>query len=162
MKNRARDAVMEVHRAFKEKGGTLAVAESCTGGLLAHWLTEVAGASSFFLGGVVAYAEGMKTRVLGVPGASIEERGVVSEECARLMAEGVRALAGADYALGTTGNLGPDALEGKPRGLIYVAASAPGETRARELRLGGSRHQNKEEAALAALELLLTLIEAHG
>jgi nicotinamide-nucleotide amidase len=111
-----------------EQGRTVAVAESCTGGLIAERFTAAPGASRFFLGGIVAYANEVKTKLLGVPEALLAEHGAVSEPVARAMAEGVRARFGSDFAIATTGISGPDGgSEAKPVGTVYVAfASADG------------------------------------
>ena len=117
-----------VGRALREQGKTLAVAESCTGGLIAERITDVAGSSAYFLGGVVAYANEAKQALLGVDAALLTEHGAVSEPVARAMAEGARERFGADLALATTGISGPDGgSEEKPVGLVYIAlASAEG------------------------------------
>jgi PncC family amidohydrolase len=144
-----------VHDLFSEKGLTLSVAESCTGGLLSHCLTQRPGASSFFRAGVVAYSNDAKRDILGVPGSVIGEHGAVSVENARAMAERIRAMAKTDYSLSTTGNLGPDVLEEKERGLVYIAVSGKSGTFAKEERFVGERSSNKVLAALEALKFLL-------
>lgn len=146
--------IREVHELFTEKGMKLSVAESCTGGLICHYLTWFPGASRFFEAGVVTYSLASKEYILGVSSETPASHGVVSREIAREMAEKIRLLTGTDYALSTTGNLGPDVLEGKERGLVYVGISKEGKTIIKELRLKGDRTQNKEEAALSALRLL--------
>ncbi len=111
-----------VGHLLRGHGQTLAVAESCTGGLVAQLLTEVPGASDYFLGGVVAYSNEAKSRQLGVPEALLAEHGAVSEPVARAMAEGARARFGADLAVATTGISGPTGgSPGKPVGLVQVA-----------------------------------------
>lgn len=153
-------AAEKVRGLFVRRGLSLSVAESCTGGFLSSALTDVPGASGYFTLGVVAYSAGVKQKVLGVLPATIEAHGVVSEATAREMAEGVRKLAGTDFSLSTTGNLGPEAIEGKQRGLLYIAASRREKTAARQLRLKGDREANKKEAVLSALGLLMELVEA--
>jgi PncC family amidohydrolase len=152
--------IQKVHRLFKEKGLTLSVAESCTGGLISHYITYLPGASIFFRAGIVLYSVGVKKRILGVPFDVISEYGVVSEETAKEMAERVRLLTGTDFGLSTTGNLGPDVLEGKEKGLVYVAVSKESLTVPVELTLRGSREENKESASLSALRLLVQMIQA--
>jgi nicotinamide-nucleotide amidase len=118
------DETMEavVGGLLRERGATLAVAESCTGGLIAQRITEIPGASDYFLGGVAAYANSAKTSLLGVPEALLAENGAVSEPVARAMAEGARARFGADYAVATTGISGPDGgSAAKPVGTVFVA-----------------------------------------
>ncbi|HYA12492.1 MAG TPA: CinA family protein, partial [Thermodesulfovibrionales bacterium] len=107
----------------------------------------------------VAYSAEAKKKILGISPEVISKHGVVSEKTAKEMAEKVRSLTGTDYSLSTTGNLGPDVLEGKAKGLIYIAASKEGQTFSRELRLKGSREESKEEASLSALKFLIGIIE---
>ena len=155
--NRILEVVHRAHKLFIERGLTLSVAESCTGGLLSHLLTLLPGASAFFKAGVVSYSEDMKMKILGVSSDVILSYGVVSEQTAREMAEKVRGLTATDFSVSTTGNLGPDVLEGKDKGLVYIAVCKEGRTFAKELRLKGNREQNKEEAALEALSLLIEI-----
>lgn len=140
---------------MRARGLTLAVAESCTGGLLGHRLTNVAGASAYFLGGVLAYANAAKEQLLGVPAAVLAEHGAVSEATARAMARGARALLGADLALSVTGIAGPDGgTPEKPVGLTWIGLSAPDGDWARRYVWTGDRAGNKAQSAQAALELL--------
>ncbi|MEW6003463.1 MAG: CinA family protein [Nitrospirota bacterium] len=149
----------KVHELFKKRRLTLSVAESCTGGLICHYITILPGATNFFDAGIVSYSLESKIGILGVSSEVILKHGVVSDETAREMAERVRALTKTDYSLSTTGNLGPDVLDGKERGLIYIAVSKEGKTFSKELRLRGDREENKEEASLLALEFLLEVTE---
>ena len=153
------EAIKRIHALFKDNGLTLSIAESCTGGLISHYVTTLPGASSFFTAGIVSYSEKIKKDVLGVSPDVIFKNGVVSNETAREMAEKVRLLAKTDYSISTTGNLGPDVLEGKKKGLVYIAVSKEGKTVSRELRLKGSREENKKEAAVAALRLLIEIMQ---
>ena len=146
--------IREVHKLFTEKGMKLSVAESCTGGLISHYLTWFPGASRFFEAGVVTYSVASKENILGVSSETIASHGVVSRETAKEMAEKIRSLTGTDYALSTTGNLGPDMLEDKEKGLVYIGMSKEGKTINIELRLKGDRIQNREAVALSALRLL--------
>lgn len=152
-------AVTKVHALFKGRGLTLSVAESCTGGLVSHYLTSLPGASIFFRAGIVAYSETIKKDLLAVSDKLITKYGVVSEETACDMAEKVRTLSKTDYAIATTGNLGPETLEGKEKGLVYIAAGGKSRIASRELRLKGNRDENKEAAALAVLNLLIEVVE---
>jgi PncC family amidohydrolase len=159
MENEIMAAVRRVHEIFKGKNLTLSVAESCTGGLISHYLTTLAGASNFFEAGVVSYSIDSKKRILGVSPEIISQYGVVSNETAREMAEKMRLLTKTDFSLSTTGNLGPDVLEGKDRGLVYIAVSKKGQTFSRELRLKGDRSENKRGAAISAMRFLIEIIE---
>jgi len=147
--------IRDVHQLFIEKGLRLSAAESCTGGLISHYLTWLSGSGKFFDSGVVTYSVSSKENILGISSETIASHGVVSSETAKEMAEKMRLLSGTDYALSTTGNLGPDVLEGKERGLIYAGISKEGKTIIKELRLTGDRIQNKEEAALSSLRFLI-------
>jgi PncC family amidohydrolase len=151
--------IKRLHELFKNKGLTLSVAESCTGGLISHYITTVPGASSFFSAGIVSYSEEAKKTIIGILSGTISVHGVVSDETAREMAEKVRVLAKTDFAVSATGNLGPDVLEGKDKGLVYIAAGKQGRTVSKRLQLKGDRDANKEEAALSALRFLIELVE---
>ena len=148
----------EVSALLREQGRTLAAAESCTGGLIAKRMTDLAGASQIFLGGVVSYTNAVKARVLGVPQALLDEYGAVSEPVARAMAEGVRRITGADYGVSVTGVAGPDRDDrGSEVGTVYVALAGAEGTVCRLCRFGAlSRAEIRERAAAAALALLLS------
>ncbi|NDG83928.1 MAG: competence/damage-inducible protein A [Proteobacteria bacterium] len=135
---------------------TLAVAESCTGGLIAHRLTGVAGASGVLRGAVVAYQEETKTLELGIPAGFLKSHGVVSEATARAMAESLCTKWGTDFALATTGYLGPGGgTDRAPLGTVWIAlARADGKTIAREFRYEANRERSKDRAAQSALDLL--------
>jgi nicotinamide-nucleotide amidase len=152
------NVIKRVHEIFRKGGLTLSVAESCTGGLISHYITALPGASNFFEAGLVTYSAAAKKKILGISSSTIEISGAVSESTAREMAEKVRFLTGTDYSLSTTGNLGPEVLEGKEKGLIYIAVSRTGRSILKELRLTGSREENKEAASLSALKLLLEVL----
>jgi PncC family amidohydrolase len=159
MDRRISEVIEKVHKLFRKEGLTLSVAESCTGGVISHYITALPGASKFFEAGVVSYSAEAKRTILGVSSETVSKYGVVSDQAAREMAEKVRKLAGTDFSLSTTGNLGPDTLEGKEKGLVYISVSGTGGISSRELRLKGNREENKEEAALAALKFLLKTAE---
>ncbi|MDP1758963.1 MAG: CinA family protein [Thermodesulfovibrionales bacterium] len=152
--------IRKVHEIFKKKGLKLSVAESCTGGLISHYITMIPGASTFFEAGVVTYSAESKKKILGLPSKTISSHGVISKETAKEMAEGMRLLTKTDCAVSTTGNLGPDALEGKDIGLIYTAVSMGGKTFVKELRFKGQRQEIKERAAVSALKFLIEVIES--
>ena len=136
-------------------GYTLAVAESCTGGLIAQRLTEVAGSSKYFVEGVVAYSNDAKTRTLGVEPILLLEHGAVSAAVAEAMAEGVRERAATDFGLSVTGIAGPSGgTEEKPVGLVYIALASEIGTEHRKFTLPGDRHLIRWRASQAALDLL--------
>ncbi len=142
---------------LSEAGLWLAIAESCTGGLLGARLTDRPGASAFFRGGVVAYADWVKRKLLEVPEVVLREHGAVSAECARAMAEGVRRLFSVDLGVSVTGIAGPQGGSAcKPVGLVYTALAAKqGPVWVREFRFCGDRAHIRTQAVDAALELLM-------
>ena len=142
-----------IFKKLTEKNKTLSTAESCTGGLIASSITDIPGASKVFVGGVVVYATEMKKRILKIP-EKVFTYGVISQEMATAMALSVKSLTGSDYSIATTGNLGPDTMEGKPEGLIYVAIATPEKVYVKELNLQGDRLSNKKESVIEALKLL--------
>ncbi len=138
-----------------EHGLTLAVAESCTGGLVAELLTETPGASRVFAGGIIAYSNTVKERLLGVPSAVLAAEGAVSEAVAVALAEGARRALGADVGLGVTGIAGPGGgTPEKPVGLVHWAVALPDRTVHRTRVYRGTRDQVRRVAAFAALELV--------
>lgn len=148
-----------VHDLLKDRDETVATAESLTGGRLAALLTEAPGASETYVGGAVTYATEAKIGVLGVDEAIVDKHGVVSAECARAMARGVRALMGATYAVSTTGVAGPDDQEGKPPGTVYVGVAGPGGDSALALDLVGDRGEIQERTCAEALSALAGTIK---
>jgi len=146
----------EIIGLLVERGKMLAVAESCTGGLIGHRITQVPGSSAAFLGGVIAYHNSVKEKTLGVPADVLEREGAVSEATALAMAEGVRRLLGADIGLAVTGIAGPTGgTEDRPVGLTYIALAAAPDVLICERHLWrGRRRQNKDSSAMAALSLL--------
>lgn len=148
---------------LKERGATIAVAESCTGGLVCKRLTEWPGSSEYFLGGVVAYADQAKMSLLGVEGGLLERRGAVSREVAEEMARGVAWRFGASVGIGITGIAGPGGgTAEKPVGTVWLAGWWQGEVRARVERFGGSRREVRERAAQSALHLMYRWLEEGG
>lgn len=144
-----------VLKLLEERGKTLALAESCTGGLLADTLTDQPGSSAVFLGSVVAYHPEAKVRLLGLEEKRLKEKGVVSEDTAKAMARGAKKVLDADYALGVTGIAGPDSDGSKkPVGLVYVGLATPEGEYFLKLERGGGRRAVKERAVQAALDLL--------
>ncbi len=143
----------------RERGLTLATAESCTGGMIAARLTDVPGSSDVFMGGVVAYANDVKRRELDVPESVLAEHGAVSAEAARAMAEGARARLGVDVAVSTTGIAGPGGESpGKPIGLVYLHAVGPGGALDQQFEFPGDRGWIRGRATAAALHLVRRLL----
>lgn len=146
----------QVGEALRRHSWRLATGESCTGGLVAHRITEVAGSSEYFIGGVVAYSNPIKQSMLQVSQDTLQRLGAVSEQTAREMARGARAALGADVGLSVTGIAGPGGgTEEKPTGLTYVAVATPAWEAAERHVWQGDRQQNKLASAEAALRLLL-------
>jgi nicotinamide-nucleotide amidase len=150
--------VLELCRA---RGWTLATAESCTGGLVAARLTSVPGSSAVVMGGVVAYANDVKERELGVPAALLEEHGAVSAEVAAAMAHGAREQLGVDVAVSVTGIAGPDGgTPEKPIGLVYLHVETPDESRGREFSFPGDRASIRARSVVGALHLVRRLVQS--
>jgi len=142
-------------RMLKDRGATLAVAESCTGGLLGGRITEVPGSSDWFLGGFQVYGKSMKTRLLGLDEKMVDENGVVSEAVACAMAESARSLTGAAYALSITGEAGPASSSPSVEpGTVWIGMASPAGVSARMFRFGGDRARVRSFAVQAALNLL--------
>lgn len=145
------------------RGRSVAVAESCTGGLLGSLLTDVPGSSAYFLGGVVAYDDSLKTSLLDVPPSLIRQYGAVSAECALQMARGVRGITGADLALSITGIAGPTGgTDEKPVGTTYIALAGPGAEKVERFHWRGDRIENKWASVQAALSMLIGYLEGTG
>jgi PncC family amidohydrolase len=151
-----------VGEVLRAHGLRIAVAESCTGGLLGAALTAIPGSSDYVLGGVIAYADAVKSAQLDVDPALLREHGAVSEPVARAMASGARRRLGADVGVAVTGVAGPGGESAaKPAGLIWLAVAGPGAA-GRTLRLDGDRGRegNRAAAVRAALELVVAAVEA--
>ena len=145
----------EVGELLRKHRLTLATAESCTGGLLSHRITNVPGSSDYFIGGVVAYSNQVKKDLLGVRDETLRSAGAVSEETALQMARGVRERLKADIGIGITGIAGPGGgTPAKPVGLVYVAISAPDYERCERFLWHEDREGNKRLSSEAALEML--------
>ncbi len=142
-------------RMLTDDAQTLAIAESCTGGLIASEFVAIPGCSKFLLEGCVTYSDGAKMRRLGVKQETLAAYGAVSEQCAREMAEGLRAESGASYALATTGFAGPDGgTEENPVGTVYIALASHDGTEVKRIQLFGERARIREIASLHALDFL--------
>jgi len=151
--------IEELNRIFREKGRTLGSVESFTGGKFAAEVVAVPGASHFFKGALVTYMNETKKRVLSIPYKLMDEVGVVSGEVAAAMCGNGSRILGVDYCVSFTGNAGPEALEGKPVGRVYVGLTAYNLTRVYELNLEGTREEIIDQAIDKAIDLLLKLIE---
>jgi nicotinamide-nucleotide amidase len=140
---------------------TIGIAESATGGLLSHLITNVPGSSDYFIGSVVAYANEAKISILGVKENTIRQYGAVSRQTAEEMATGVKGLMNVDIALATTGIAGPSgAMPGKPLGLVYIALASEKGTKVREFTFQGDRWQNKMAFSEVALGMLKEELES--
>ncbi|MGA2482684.1 MAG: competence/damage-inducible protein A [Candidatus Acidiferrales bacterium] len=144
-----------VARLLTLNGATIAVAESCTGGLLAQRLTSIAGSSSYFLGGVVCYSNELKSAWVDVPAEIIQAKGAVSAEVARTLAEGIRRRAGSSLGVGITGIAGPGGgSEEKPVGTVHIALAHPGGVKERGLHFVGDRESIRWQASQIALDMV--------
>ena len=144
-----------VGRLLIERGLTLATAESCTGGLLGNRITNVAGSSEYYLGGIVSYSDSAKMNLLGVSQETLKEFGAVSEETAKEMAAGARRVLQSDVGVSITGIAGPTGgTEDKPVGLVYIAVDVAGDVAVRKFVFSEDRRYNKELSAQAALNLV--------
>lgn len=143
------------------RGLRLATAESCTGGLVGAAITAIPGSSGFYLGGFITYADEVKRGLAGVPAEVLAAHGAVSAQVAVAMAEGARSRLGADLAVSVTGVAGPDGgSEAKPVGLTYVGVADGRGTDARRYVWPGDREANRQDSAVAALELALERVRA--
>ncbi len=153
-------AAADAVRLLKKNSLTVATAESCTGGLVAAYITAVPGASEIFEQGIVSYSCRIKNKALGVSLKTLETHGAVSRETALEMAAGARLKAGADIGISVTGAAGPDPSEGHLPGLVYIAADTSAGGRVKELNINyQSREQVRETAAAEALRLLIKTTE---
>jgi PncC family amidohydrolase len=152
-----------VGASCRASGRTLATAESCTGGLVAHLITEVPGSSAYFLGGLVTYADGVKTSLADVPQGVLDAHGAVSAQVAVAMAEGARRRLGVDIAVAITGIAGPDGgTDAKPVGLTYTAVADAAGDEVRRHQWSADRTGNKRASAAAALALVIERLTATG
>ena len=149
-----------IGRLLRGSGRTLSVAESCTGGEIAHLITTVPGASEYFLGSVTSYSPDFKTAVLGVPAETIRDCGIVSSRVAAAMAEGVRRLTGSTYAAATTGWADSYGDEFEPAGTVWVGVAGPEGTRTARFNYKNDRKRNIERFAASALNELRKMIES--
>ena len=147
-------SVQDIVAQLKHENLTIATAESLTAGMLSSTLADVPGASAVLQGGVVAYNNAIKHRLLGVSADILAARGAVDAETAKQMADGARRRLMADLGVSTTGVAGPDPSEGKAVGIVFIALSTPEETTARLLRFDGNREQIRRSTVAASLRLV--------
>lgn len=149
----------KVGELLKAKNKTLATAESCTGGYIAHLITSVPGCSSYYQGSIISYANAIKINELGVSEEILKTVGAVSEACVTQMAEGVRKRFNADYSIATSGIAGPDGgTTDKPVGMVWIAVSGPHKTIALEYHLGDNRERTIQRSAILGLDNLRKML----
>ena len=151
--------VQEINKLFREYGRTLGSVESFTGGLFAKEITSVPGASHFYKGGLVTYATEEKNRLVGITYQEIDTFGVVSKEVATMMAVNGRRVLNVDYCISFTGNAGPDAMEGKPVGEVYIGVCAYDLARIQRFQLSGSRDEIQHQAVNIGVTMLEALLK---
>jgi PncC family amidohydrolase len=153
----------QIHSLLIRKKQTLAVAESCTGGLLSKLLTDISGSSKFFKLGLFTYSNAAKVNLLKIPAALITKNGAVSTQVAQKMAGSVRKLAKTDFGIGITGIAGPSGGSAqKPVGTVFIAISSQNKTISQKFNFTGNRDSIRKKSALKALELLNGLINSAG
>lgn len=157
-----KEILKEIHSVFKTAGLRLSIAESCTGGLISHLITSLPGASLFFDSSVVSYSTESKIRLLGVKRSLIKRYGAVSEETAIAMAKGIRSKRATDFSLSITGNLGPEPMEDKKVGLVYMAVDWKDGTESKGMIYEGDREEIKLKAAIGGLQFLLEVVRLWG
>jgi PncC family amidohydrolase len=151
--------VNKVSDELKKQKRTIATAESCTGGLLAHTLTNISGSSEYFDRGVISYSNKSKQDLLGVPDQLLAQHGAVSKEVAESMANGIRKNASVHYGLATTGIAGPTGgTTEKPVGLVFIAIATKDIVHVKHFLFSGDRFANKKSTVTAALEFLLEIL----
>lgn len=151
--------IERIHKRFKAAKLRLSLAESCTGGLISHLLTNLPGASAFFDSSIVCYSTESKIKLLGIRRSLIKRHGAVSEEVAREMATAVREKRETDFSLSITGNMGPEPMEEKKVGLVYMAVDRETETISKGMILEGDREEIKHGAAVASLQFLNEVLD---
>ena len=155
-----KEFLSKISNLLKQKSLKLATAESCTGGLIAHTITNISGSSEFFDRGVVSYSNESKMKLLDVPEDLLIQYGAVSKEVAKAMANGIRTKSNVDIGLSTTGIAGPGGgTDKKPVGLVYIGISTKDDVMAKKFVFDGSRLENKENACSAALKMVLEVIQ---
>jgi len=151
--------VNQIHKLLIKKKITIAVAESCTGGLLSNLLTKIPGSSKYFILGVVAYSNKAKRKILKIPAKIIDKKGAVSSDTAKLLAKSVRLAAEADLGIGITGIAGPGGgSKEKPVGTVFIAVDSKNKKICKKFNFTGKRATIRKKSALKALELLRELM----
>ena len=154
--------VSQIHKLLLKNNLTIAVAESCTGGLLSCLLTQASGSSRYFILGVVVYSNTSKNKMLGVPNKLLVEKGAVSKEVAVKLAESIRKMAKTDFGIGITGIAGPTGVRpNKPVGTVFISVANHNKTICRKFSFTGNRTSVRKKAALKSLELLATNEDIH-
>ena len=149
-----------VANLLKEKNFKIATAESCTGGLIAHTLTNVSGSSDYFERGVISYSNKAKTKLLEVPENILKKYGAVSSQVAKIMADSIRTLSNVDLGISTTGIAGPTGgTKEKSVGLVYIAISTSKKTYIKKYKFKGDRLKNKELTCNAALKMIFNYLK---
>ncbi len=160
MKSINQSFLKDLSSILTEKNMMIATAESCTGGLIGHTLTNISGSSSYFDRGIISYSNQAKMELLQVPKDLLEKYGAVSAEVAYAMAEGVRRHSHVDIGIATTGIAGPTGgTKEKPVGLVYIGISTEKETSVKQFQFNGSRLENKKETCTEALYLLYDILK---
>ncbi|TBR16098.1 CinA family protein [bacterium] len=145
----------KIHNILTSRRKTLAIAESCTGGLASSLLTKIPGSSKYFILGAITYSNKAKEKILKIPHKILSAKGAVSEETATLMAKNIRKIAGTDFGVGITGIAGPGGgTTDKPVGTVFIAISSKNKTTCQKFAFSGNRNKIQLNAALKALELL--------
>lgn len=151
--------INQIHRLLIKNKKTIAVAESCTGGLLSNFLTQKPGSSGYFTAGVVAYSNKAKEKILKILNKIITQKGVVSEDVTRLMANSIRKIANTDFGVGITGIAGPKGASKKlPVGTVFIAITSKNKKVCKRYLFKGRRNTIRKKAALKALELLKQIL----
>jgi len=153
------DIIRQIHKLLINSKKTIAIAESCTGGLISTYLTNMPGSSKYFILALTAYSNKAKEKMLKIPHSIIKRNGAVSKEVAELMAKNIRHISGADFGISTTGIAGPGgATPDKPVGTVFVSLYANNLIQTKKLKLKGSRQSIRTQASKSALKLLKNYI----
>lgn len=157
-----KDIIYQVHKSLLKNRKTVSTAESCTGGLLSTYLTQISGSSQYFIAGVVPYCNKIKEKVLKIPPSIIAKNGAVSQETALTMARNIRKIAETDFGISITGIAGPTGATSKKKvGTVFIALDTKNSKICKKFIFKGKRLAIKKKAALKALELLYENIHCH-